>query len=355
MSLPDLALPFVKLLPAEAAHKATIKGLRAGIGLPDIDPFKWGLQVTLPKSGLSLPNPVGLAAGFDKNAEVFAPMARFGFGFVECGTVTPKPQAGNPKPRLFRLTQDRAVINRMGFNNEGLASFVRRLENADITPIPVGANVGANKTSDDFIGDYETGIRAVYGYSDYITINISSPNTPGLRGLQGREALQALLTRSGQVHAAMGGAKPVFLKVAPDLDPQGINDIVETVQADGIWLSGLIISNTTIARPETLRSGEKEQAGGLSGAPLLEPSTKVLAEFARALGGAFDLIGAGGISSGADAYTKIRAGAHAVQLYSALVYEGPGLVARINAELAGLLKRDGFSSVADAVGADLSL
>ncbi|MEL8055018.1 MAG: quinone-dependent dihydroorotate dehydrogenase [Pseudomonadota bacterium] len=353
MSLPDLALPFVKLLPAEAAHKATIKGLKAGVGLPDIDPAKWGLGVTLPKSGLSLPNPIGLAAGFDKNAEVFAPMARFGFGFVECGTVTPKPQPGNPKPRLFRLSEDKAVINRMGFNNDGLKPFVRRLAKVDRTPIPVGANVGANKTSDDFISDYEIGIAAVYDRADYITINISSPNTPGLRGLQGREALQALLTQSAEAHAKAGGEKPVFLKVAPDLNEQGITDIVETVRNEGAWLSGLIVSNTTIDRPETLLSKDKTEAGGLSGAPLLEPSTKVLKAFARALNGTFDLIGAGGISSGADAYAKIRAGAHAVQLYSALVYEGPGLVARINAELAGLLKRDGFTSVAEAVGADL--
>lgn len=353
MNLPDLALPFVKLMPAEAAHKATIKGLKAGVGLPRIDSEKWGLTITLPKSGLTLPNPIGLAAGFDKNAEVFAPMARFGFGFVECGTVTPKPQHGNPKPRLFRLTEDRAVINRMGFNNEGLDPFVKRLARAAKTPIPVGANVGANKTSDDFIGDYETGIRAVYDRSDYITINISSPNTPGLRGLQGREALQALLTRSGKAHAAAGGAKPVFLKVAPDLDESGIADIVETVRAEGAWLSGLIVSNTTIARPDTLASKHKAEAGGLSGAPLMQASTGVLAKFAKALDGAFDLIGAGGIASGADAYAKIRAGAHAVQLYSALVYGGPGLVARINAELAGLLKRDGFSSVTEAVGADL--
>ncbi|MEM7494287.1 MAG: quinone-dependent dihydroorotate dehydrogenase [Pseudomonadota bacterium] len=353
MSLPDLALPFVKLLPAEAAHKATIKGLKAGFGLPDIDPGKWGLGITLPKSGLELSNPIGLAAGFDKNAEVFAPMARFGFGFVECGTVTPKPQRGNPKPRLFRLSEDKAVINRMGFNNEGLIPFVRRLAKAAQTRIPVGANVGANKTSDDFIGDYETGIQAVYDRCDYITINISSPNTPGLRGLQGRDALQALLNRSAQAHEEAGGQKPVFLKVAPDLDEQGLSEIVETVQAEGQWLSGLIVSNTTIERPKTLISLEKKESGGLSGAPLMQRSTEVLKDFAVALGGQFDLVGVGGIASGADAYAKIRAGAHAVQLYSALVYEGPGLIARINAELAGLLKRDGFNSVVEAVGADL--
>ena len=354
MSLSDMALPFVKLLPAEMAHKATVRGLKVGLGLPNIDPKQWGLSVTLPHSKLTLPNPVGLAAGFDKNAEVFEPMARFGFGFVECGTVTPKPQAGNPKPRLFRLSEDRAVINRMGFNNEGLLAFTRRLQKAGNVPIPIGANVGANKTSDDFIGDYETGISEVHDLADYITINISSPNTPGLRGLQGREALRALLNRTGEAHQQAGGRKPVFLKVAPDLAAEGIAEIAETVMNEGSWLSGLIVSNTTIARPETLQSHHRDEAGGLSGAPLMVPSTEVLKVFAKALNRQFDLIGAGGIASGADAYAKIRAGANAIQLYSALVYAGPGLVAQINTELAELLKRDGFSSVAQAVGVDVT-
>lgn len=366
MSLPDLALPLVKKLPPEAAHTATIKGLKLGIGLPNISPSHWNTPVKLPRSGLQLLNPVGLAAGFDKNADVHTPMARFGFGFLECGTVTPRPQPGNPKPRLYRLSEDQGVINRMGFNNHGLDYFVRRLRRAppSIT-CPVGANVGANKTSADFIADYETGIAAVYPVCSYITINISSPNTPGLRGLQDKDALEALLARCGDARSTAQSAyeadagddhdgwKPVFLKVAPDLKDQEIGDIIDAVRGPGSWLSGLIISNTTLDRPESLKSADKDQAGGLSGAPLMEKSTQVLSAFASELIGEFDLIGCGGISSGQDAYRKIRAGAHAVQLYSALVYHGAGLVARINAELAKCLKADGFNSVEAAVGADL--
>ncbi|MCR9271419.1 MAG: quinone-dependent dihydroorotate dehydrogenase [Henriciella sp.] len=357
MSLSDLALPLVKKLPAEAAHSATIKGLKLGIGLPNIAPDSWGTEVTLPRARLRLANPIGLAAGFDKNAEVHRPMSRFGFGFLECGTVTPKPQPGNPKPRVFRLEEDQGVINRLGFNNYGLGYFVRRLRR---TPpgsnCPVGANVGANKTSDDFIADYEAGIAAVYPVCSYITINISSPNTPGLRGLQGKTALQDLLTRCEiAVKSAAGHstAKPVFLKLAPDLSDTELSDIVQTVRGAGAWLSGLIISNTTLDRPADLSSVNKTESGGLSGAPLMHKSTKVLRDVAGELFGEFDLIGCGGIASGADAYAKIRAGAHAVQLYSALIYHGPGLVAKINAELAALLKADGFSSVVEAVGADL--
>lgn len=358
MSLPDLALPFVKKLSPEAAHIATVNGLKLGIGLPKIAPDQWQTPVELPKSGLRLENPVGLAAGFDKNADVHRPMSRFGFGFLECGTVTPKPQPGNPKPRLFRLAEDDGVINRMGFNNHGLDYFVRRLRRAPPQPgCPVGANVGANKNSQDFIADYETGIAAVYPHCSYITINISSPNTPGLRGLQGKDALQALLERSDQARAAAEThtdvPKPCFLKIAPDLDARELSDIVDTVRGAGRWLSGLIISNTTLDRPRHLKSRHASESGGLSGAPLFEKSTRVLKEVAAELRGEFDLIGCGGISSGADAYAKIRAGAHAVQLYSALVYHGPGLVAKINSDLAGLLQADGFSSVSEAVGADL--
>ena len=359
MSLPDLALPFVKKLPAEAAHTATIRGLKLGIGLPNISPAQWDTPVTLPNSKLNLANPVGLAAGFDKNAEVTRPMARFGFGFLECGTVTPKPQPGNPKPRLFRLEQDAGVINRLGFNNHGLGYFVRRLRRAPPrATCPIGANVGANKLSEDFIADYEAGISAVFPVCGYITINVSSPNTPGLRGLQGKTALQELLIRCRDAHAAAkvdaGGAdKPVFLKLAPDLTEKELSDIIDTLRSDGTWLSGLIVSNTTIERPASLTSSNANEAGGLSGAPLFETSTRVLRDVATELDGAFDLIGCGGISSGADAYAKIRAGAHAVQLYSALVYHGPSLVARINKDLAALLIADGFSSVAEAVGADL--
>jgi len=359
MSLPDLALPFVKKLSPEAAHTATISGLKLGIGLPKIAPDRWDLAVDLPNSGLKLANPVGLAAGFDKNADVFRPMARFGFGFLECGTVTPKPQPGNPKPRLFRLSEDDGVINRMGFNNHGLDYFVRRLRRSPpTTRCPVGANVGANKTSENFIADYETGIKAVHPVCSYITINISSPNTPGLRGLQGRAALQDLLGRCQIAVAEARGSTetpspPVFLKIAPDLGETELSEIIDTVRSHGSWLSGLIISNTTLDRPDSLNSAEASESGGLSGAPLFEKSTRVLKDVASELFGEFDLIGCGGISSGAEAYAKIKAGAHAVQLYSALVFHGPGLVAKINDDLAERLRADGFSSVAEAVGADL--
>ena len=370
MSLAALGTKVFRTLPPEVAHTATIQALKSGIGLPKINPQQWNTAVTLPKAGLKLFNPVGLAAGFDKNAEVFGAMQRFGFGFVECGTVTPRPQPGNPRPRLFRLSEDDAVINRMGFNNEGLQAFATRIRKAGNCLSPVGANVGANKDSEDRIADYEAGIAAVYPHAHYVTINISSPNTPGLRGLQDKGALEELLERCGTArdaaHAAYGRQlkdegrfeeevhrKPVFLKVAPDLDETAIRDIIDVVRGAGHWLSGLIISNTTLARPETLKSPHKGETGGLSGAPLFEPSTRVLRAFASELIGEFDLIGAGGISSGAEAYAKIRAGAHSVQLYSALVYHGPGLVAKINADLAARLKADGFSSVAEAVGADL--
>jgi dihydroorotate dehydrogenase len=360
MSLPDLALPVVQKLPPEAAHAATIKGLRLGLGLPDISPSTWHTPVTLPRAGLQLENPIGLAAGFDKNGEVHSAMARFGFGFIECGTVTPAPQPGNPKPRLFRLRREQGVINRLGFNNHGLNYFVRRLTRRPPRPFcPVGANVGANKTSADFIADYETGIAAVYPVCSYITINISSPNTPGLRGLQGQAALQDLLARceiawrAAQLGKSEEAAKPVFLKLAPDLDDAALAEIIATLRTHGRWLAGLIISNTTLDRPASLTSADKTQAGGLSGAPLMEKSTRILHTFASELFGEFDLIGCGGISSGADAYAKIRAGAHAVQLYSALIYHGASLVAHLNADLAARLKADGFNSVEAAIGVDL--
>jgi dihydroorotate dehydrogenase len=346
----ELGTKAIRLLPPEAAHNATLRLLTKGIGVPGRAPqFPAGLSVTLPKSRLKFASPAGLAAGFDKNCEVPAAMAKFGFGFVECGTVTPKPQPGNPKPRLFRLDEDRAVINRMGFNNYGLDYFVRRLEKYD-HGVPIGANVGANKDSADRAQDYVTGIEAVAPQADYITINISSPNTPGLRGLQDKASLTELLARCG---AADRKGKPVFLKVAPDLDAEAIADICGVVRGEGKWLSGLIISNTTLARPSSLKNDQKGEMGGLSGAPLFHPSTAVLTHFARGLKGEFDLIGAGGIANGADAYRKLRAGAHAVQLYSMLVYEGPGLAASIAEELEVLRIQDGLASIAEATGKDL--
>ncbi|MEI7573978.1 MAG: quinone-dependent dihydroorotate dehydrogenase, partial [Phenylobacterium sp.] len=286
---------------------------------------------------------------FDKNAEVFAPMLAAGFGFVECGTVTPLPQAGNPRPRLFRLTDDQAVINRMGFNNQGLEAFAGRLDRPG-RPGPVGANIGANKDSADRIGDYVTGLKRLWGLADWFTLNISSPNTPGLRALQTRAALEELLGRTAEARDALPtrGRVPLFLKVAPDLDDPEIEAIVETVLAFG--LSGIIVANTTLSRP-ALASPDAGEAGGLSGAPLRDLAQSVLGRFHQSATGRLPLIGVGGIASGLDAYDRIRAGASAVQLYSALVFEGPGLAVRLSRDLAARLRADGFRTLAEAVGA----
>jgi dihydroorotate dehydrogenase len=340
-----LATRALRGLDPEDAHGLAIAGLKAGLGPVGgrADPI---LATTL--AGLSLPNPVGLAPGFDKNAEAFGPMLRAGFGFVECGTVTPLPQAGNPRPRLFRLTEDGAVINRMGFNNQGLEPFAARL--ARRGPGVVGANIGANKDSADRIGDYVTGLKRLWGLASYFTINISSPNTPGLRALQTKAALEELLGRLAEARAALPpeGRVPTFLKVAPDLEDGEVETIVETSLAQG--LAGIMVSNTTVTRPP-LASRFRDEAGGLSGAPLAALSSEVLRRFAAAAAGRLALVGVGGIGSGAEAYARIRAGAQAVQLYSALVFEGPGLVGRINRDLAARLRAEGFTSVAEAVGA----
>jgi dihydroorotate dehydrogenase len=348
--LHELATPALRLLDPEDAHRLTIRALRAGLGprdLQDDDPI-----LATRVAGLDLANPIGLAAGFDKDAEVAAAMLDAGFGFVECGTTTPRPQAGNPRPRLFRLTADRAVINRMGFNNQGLEAFAANLAARPRRGV-VGANVGANKDSVDRIADYVAGLRRLWPLADYFTLNVSSPNTPGLRELQARDALTALLgavaEARGQLAAGPAGRKPVFLKVAPDLAAGEVEDIVEAAAAAGI--DGLIVSNTTIARPADLTDSQRGQTGGLSGAPLFAPSTARLAQFHAAAAGRLALIGVGGVGSAREAYAKIRAGASAVQLYSAMVYEGPGLVRRIKRGLAGLLRADGFASVAEAVGA----
>jgi dihydroorotate dehydrogenase len=335
--------PLIFALDPETAHRATLAALRIGLvprSAAD-DPI---LATSL--AGLDLPNPIGLAAGFDKDVEVPDAMLRLGFGFVECGSVTPRPQAGNPQPRLFRLADDRAVINRMGFNNRGLEHAVVRLQARRGRPGVVGINLGANKDADDRTADYVTGLRATAALASYVTVNISSPNTPGLRALQDEAALTDLVAR---VVAARGALQvPVFVKIAPDLEPADF-DAIARIAIDG-GIDGLIVSNTTISRP-TLHSRDAGEAGGLSGAPLQPLAMAALREAARATGGALPLIAAGGIATGAEAYARIRAGASAVQLYSALVYDGPGLVQRIKADLAALLRRDGFASVAEAVGA----
>lgn len=335
--------PLLFTLDPETAHNATLAALRTGLvpNAPADDPIL-ATNVT----GLALPNPIGLAAGFDKDVLVPDAMLRLGFGFVECGSVTPQPQDGNPKPRIFRLVEDRAVINRLGFNNRGLEHAVVRLQARRGRPGIVGINLGANKDAADRTADYVAGVRAAAALASYVTVNISSPNTPGLRALQDGAALTDLVAR---VIAARGNiAVPLFVKVAPDLEPQDF-DTIARIAIDG-GVDGLIVSNTTISRP-SLASAHAGETGGLSGAPLKPLALAALQGFARATGGALPLIAVGGIASGADAYARIRAGASAVQLYSALIYEGPGLVQRIKAELAALLRRDGFASVAAAVGA----
>ena len=330
--------PVLFRLDPERAHDLTLAALAAGLGprgRPD-DPI---LATTV--AGLALANPLGLAAGFDKDARVPAAMLRMGFGFVEIGTVTPRPQVGNPRPRVFRLVAERAVINRLGFNNGGVAAAVARLAARRPAGI-VGVNIGANKDSVDRVADYAFCARAARGVADYLSVNVSSPNTPGLRGLQDPGELAALIAAV----RSEAEARPVFVKVAPDLDGAAIDGIARVAIDGGV--AGLIVSNTTLARPGISSS----EAGGLSGAPLFAPSTEVLRRFARATGGRLALIGVGGIASAVDAYAKIRAGASAVQLYTALVYHGPALVPRLKTDLAALLRRDGFGSVADAVGVD---
>jgi len=347
--LSDFAAAALRLLPPETAHRATLRlvGL-AGSLLPraTADDSRLAIEAF----GIRFANPIGLAAGFDKDGDVPGAMSRFGFGFVECGTVTPKPQTGNPRPRLFRLVQDRAVINRMGFNNGGMERMRTQLPRRAGDAV-LGINIGANKDSANRIGDYETCFAHLAPLARYVTVNVSSPNTPGLRGLQNREELERLLGTLTNVRATSGLRVPLLLKIAPDVTPEALDDIAAVTLASGI--EGVIATNTTIARPAALKSPHARESGGLSGKPLFAPSTAILRALRERVGKRLVLIGVGGICSGYDAYAKIRAGASLVQLYTALVYEGPALVARIKRELLECLLRDGFENVADAVGADL--
>ena len=334
-------------MDAEQAHGAAILALRLGLVPRErrTDPPMLRQRVF----GLDFPNPIGLAAGFDKDGAAVVPLLGLGFGFVEVGTVTPLPQPGNPKPRLFRLTRDRAVINRMGFNNAGAAAMAARL-GARRGPGIVGINLGKNKEQPDAAADYAAGVAALGDFADYLVINVSSPNTPGLRALQERAALQALIERVRDARARLHRKPPLLVKIAPDLSETERGDVAATALQSGI--DGMIVSNTTLARPAGLDPRLASESGGLSGRPLLAPSTALLAEMYRRTEGKLPIIGVGGVASGAHAYAKIRAGASLVQLYSALVFEGPGLVGRIKQDLAALLVRDGFAAVADAVGAD---
>ncbi|MCO6419095.1 quinone-dependent dihydroorotate dehydrogenase [Siccirubricoccus sp. KC 17139] len=346
-TLASALMPLLRGLDPETAHDLALKALGLGLagrdGTPD-DPV-----LATHAFGLAFRNPIGLAAGFDKNAVAVLPLMRLGFGFVETGTVTPRPQQGNPRPRLFRLEEDRAIINRMGFNNAGLEVYRARLA-ALRRPLPavLGGNIGVNKEGAVPERDYPALYAALAPVTDYVVVNISSPNTPGLRDLQGEERLIAILDAIAAVRQP--DHPPLLVKIAPDLADDAVAAVVEACAARNV--AGLIVSNTTIARPASLRSRHKGEAGGLSGAPLLARATEVLRLASRLSRGRLTLIGVGGVASGADAYAKIRAGAALVQLYAGFAYAGPALIPRLKSELAALLKRDGFSSVADAVGVD---
>ncbi len=344
-----LGLPFLRLLEPEAAHKATLMALKSGMTRflhPKADDDALGVDVL----GLHFPNPVGLSAGFDKNAEVPDAMLGLGFGFVEVGSITPRPQSGNPKPRIFRLPDQRAVINRLGFNNEGFEAALPRLQNRGRRSGVLGVNLGANKDSEDRQADYVAGVEALGPYASYITVNVSSPNTPGLRVLQGRDELASLIADVDAARQKLKNDPPVLLKIAPDLIAEELEDVAQVIMESAI--DGLIVSNTTISERDRITGIHAGETGGLSGQPLFELSTKVLSDVYRLTEGKLPLIGVGGIASGLDAYKKIRAGASLVQLYTALIYEGPGLVGRIKRDLVKHLQADGFASIVDAIGAD---
>ena len=342
-----LLKPAIFALDSERAHRLAVKGLRLTPAHKPSPPRKTAIEV----AGLTFPNPVGVAAGFDKDAEVPDALLGLGFGFTEVGSITPRPQPGNPRPRLFRLAEDRAVINRMGFNNGGAAAALARLERRKGRGGIVGINIGANKDSEDRIADYAEMTRLMAPHASYLAVNISSPNTPGLRALQDEGALTALLDGvfAARAEAMPQDAPPVFLKVAPDLEPADVDAIARIALDKG--LGALIVSNTTITRP-ALRSHHAGESGGLSGAPLKPLALERLRDFRKATGGAIPLVGVGGISSAEDAWERIRAGASLVQLYSAMVYEGPGLGARIARGLERLMRRDGFETIAEAVGSE---
>ncbi len=345
--MPDfyaLVRPLWRALQPESAHRLTLAALAAGLGGKSRapDPPILGQKVW----GRDFANPIGIAAGFDKDALVPDALLRLGFGFVEIGTVTPRPQPGNPKPRVFRLDEDAALINRLGFNSGGLDRVVSRLETRQRLGI-VGVNIGRNRDSTDAVADYAEGVRRTAALADYLVVNVSSPNTPGLRDLQARAVLEDLLGQLLATRAKTGASVPLLVKIAPDLSPEECADIAAVALATGI--DGIVVANTTVARPPGLRSRE---AGGLSGRPLFAPSTALLGEMYCLTEGRLPLIGVGGVASAADAYAKIRAGASLVQLYTALVFAGPALLGHIKTGLAELLRRDGFASVADAIGAD---
>ncbi len=348
-ALASALMPLLRGLDAETAHGLALRALALGLAGRDARPDDPILATRA--FGLEFRNPLGLAAGFDKDAAAVLPLMRLGFGFVEAGTVTPRPQPGNPRPRLFRLEEDRAVINRMGFNNGGLEPYRARLA-ALPRPLPAvfGANIGVNKEGAVPERDYPALYAALAPLADYVTVNVSSPNTPGLRDLQGEERLGAILDAIATAAAGLEKRPPLLVKIAPDLADEALGPIIEACAARGV--AGLIVSNTTIARPSTLRSPHRAQAGGLSGPPVFARSTEVLRQCFRLARGRLTLIGVGGVDSGATALAKIKAGASLVQIYTGFAYGGPALVGRIKQELAALLRAEGFGSVAEAVGVE---
>ncbi len=346
-----LSLPLLRWFDPEDAHRLAIQGLRL---LPPMRPRPDDPKLAVRAFGLNFPNPIGIAAGFDKSAEVPDALLRLGFGFVEIGTVTPKPQAGNPRPRLFRLERDEAVVNRMGFNNDGAGAVLRRLAGRAHLGGIVGVNVGANKDSVDRVADYVKLIETFAPVASYFTVNVSSPNTPGLRNLQQAAALDDLLAKVIDARERVrqnAGDSPVLLKIAPDLSLTELDDVVHIARSRRV--DGMIVANTTTARPSTLREQSRAgEQGGLSGRPLFRLSTRMVAEAYVRAEGAFPLVGVGGIDSGGAALTKIRAGASLIQLYSSLIYKGLGLVDDIKNDLASTLLRTGRDSLSEIVGAD---
>lgn len=339
-----LGLAALHRLDPEKAHDLSLKALRSGLA-----PLSGGystprLRTTV--AGLDLPNPVGLAAGYDKNAVALNALAKAGFGFVEVGAATPRPQPGNPQPRLFRLSEDRAVINRFGFNNEGMEAIAARLAKRPDGMV-LGLNLGANKDSEDRAADFAKVLTRCGAHVDFATVNVSSPNTEKLRDLQGKAALSALLAGVMEARTGLDRAIPVFLKIAPDLSDDELAEVAEVALASG--LDAIIATNTTLSR-DGLMSTHRGEMGGMSGAPLFEKSTRVLAKLSKLTEGKLPLIGVGGVGSPEQAYAKIRAGASAVQVYSAMVYEGMSLIPRLSRGLDALLEKDGFANVADAVG-----
>ena len=347
----SFSLPLLRWLDAEDAHRLAVQGLKF---LPAMRPHADDPKLAVRAFGLNFPNPVGMAAGFDKNAEVPDALLRLGFGFVEVGTVTPRPQSGNPRPRLFRLERDEAVINRMGFNNDGSDRVLRRLASRAQLAGIIGVNIGANKDSPDRVADYVRLIEAFAPVASYFTVNVSSPNTPGLRTMQQAHILDDLLAKVIDARERMrekAGDSPVLLKIAPDLSLAELDEVVHVARSRRV--DGMIVANTTVARPQSLREEMRaREQGGLSGRPLFRLSTRMVAETYVRLEGAFPLIGVGGIDSGGAALTKIRAGASLIQLYSSLIYKGLGLVEDIKRDLASTLLRTGREQLSEIVGSD---